>query len=269
MPGSGKEPEVVEPALRNAHLAFHAIARQRLKRLQAAGVEADAASSQLLDDLVVEPHHRNSIPPAAATDASSLSSSSSSSSSPSLQHVVASTGASPAHAAKILQLRDEISRLRREGHSTVSLIERLKERLQEAGEYSANADENGGAWRSSKKRRVADEGPLGEGPPGQRHPGQPVHWDSATPPPPQQSVGLGGAHPSLCLSEPTRLQARTDYAFPPQRWGSVPSSPRSCPADAKRPLDDGFPESVTSLLQLKKLKLRANATSASSPTRDS
>ena len=41
------------------------------------------------------------------------------------------------------------------------------------------------------------------------------------------------------------------------------------PADAKRPLDDGFPESVTSLLQLKKLKLRANATSASSPTRDS
>ena len=268
MPGSGKEPEVVEPALRNAHLAFRAIARQRLKRLQAAGVEADAASSQLLDDLVVEPHHRNSIPPAAATDASSLSSSSSSSS-PSLQHVVASTGASPAHAAKILQLRDEISRLRREGHSTVSLIERLKERLQEAGEYSANADENGGAWRSSKKRRVADEGPLGEGPPGQRHPGQPVHWDSATPPPPQQSVGLGGAHPSLCLSEPTRLQARTDYAFPPQRWGSMPSSPRSCPADAKRPLDDGFPESVTSLLQLKKLKLRANATSASSPTRDS
>ena len=84
------------------------------------GHESGAASSQLLDDLI---EHR-------AERAGAVSPSSS----PSLQHVVACTGASPVHASKILQLKDEISRLRAEGHSTANVIDALQRRLRDGGE---------------------------------------------------------------------------------------------------------------------------------------
>jgi len=266
MPGSGKLPEVEESALQSAHVAFHSIARQRFKRLQAAGLEPAAASSQLLDDLVIDPHHLNRLPVAEQPS----SSGSLSSSSPSVQHVVACTGASVAHATKILLLKEEISRLRREGHSTVSLIERLKERLHVAGEIRESADENGGgvfgAWQnvggagaganSSKKRRVAGGSDVTAATVSPFETRQ-----QQTPPPPTHAAPgfLIGPEYGGPRSEPSRLH---DFGYPAGLLGAV-TSPRSCPADAKRKSDDG----VSSLQQLKKLKLRPPATT--SPHTDS
>jgi len=266
LPGSGKLPEVEESALQSAHVAFHSIARQRFKRLQAAGLEPAAASSQLLDDLVIDPHHLNRLPVAEQPS----SSGSLSSSSPSVQHVVACTGASVAHATKILLLKEEISRLRREGHSTVSLIERLKERLHVAGEIRESADENGGgvfgAWQnvggagaganSSKKRRVAGGSDVTAATVSPFETRQ-----QQTPPPPTHAAPgfLIGPEYGGPRSEPSRLH---DFGYPAGLLGAV-TSPRSCPADAKRKSDDG----VSSLQQLKKLKLRPPATT--SPHTDS
>ena len=227
MPGGSSSQD---SALRSAHIAFRSIARQRLKSLQAAGVETEVASSQLFDNLVIE------------AAPSSSSSNSSPSRSPSLQHVIACTGASVTHAAKILQLKEEIGRLRHEGHSTVSLIERLRDRLRDAGEQHSTSDENGAfgaGWRagagapSSKKRRVGEE----------CSPSQHT--------PPTSSVMVAGH----ALSEPSRLPPWADVGFGTGPLGEM-ASPRSCPsipADPKRTREDGM---APSLQHLKKLKLR-------------
>ena len=173
-----------DPAVRRAHAAFRTTANRRLRNLLELGVEGGAASSQLLDDLIAPRDLASSPPPQPATRTLPNSSGStggsgggggggggsSSSSSPSVQHVVACTGASPAQASKILLLREEISRLRRDGHSTADLIEQLRDRLRDVSAprsgWSDDESENAeavGARRdkagvgASKKRRVADD----------------------------------------------------------------------------------------------------------------
>jgi hypothetical protein len=166
-----------DAAVRRAHAAFRSTADRRLRSLHAHGIEGGAASSQLLDDLIT-PHNLTDQPGKAGAWHTSPSSSSGGggggggSGGPvqlSLQHVVASTGASPAQASQILQLREEISRLRRDGHSTATLIEQLRGRLRGMGESRAgwgdedaeNAEAMGArrdkAGGASKKRRVGDE----------------------------------------------------------------------------------------------------------------
>ena len=173
-----------------AHAAFRTTANRQLRGLLAHGMEGGAASSCLLDDLLSAPGQgvstaggggggssvdlsgqegvRSSSPSPTVTSSSSSSSS--------LQYVVAQTGASPAHAAKILQLKEEISRMRRDGHSAVTVIEQLRDRLRAAGEKrqtwagaeedAENADalsaSGGSGWRdksgnASKKRRIAEQ----------------------------------------------------------------------------------------------------------------
>jgi len=95
-----------DPAVQSAQAAFRTTASQQLKRLVAQGVEEDAASSCLMDELI---QHRS--PQSAA------------SSSQSLQQIVERTGFSREHASKTLLLHQEIARLRSEGHSTATLIE--------------------------------------------------------------------------------------------------------------------------------------------------
>ena len=131
-----------------AHAAFRTTANRQLRGLLAHGMEGGAASSCLLDDLLSAPGQGVSTAGGGGGGSSvdlsgqeGVGSSSpsptvtfSSSSSSSLQYVVAQTGASPAHAAKILQLKEEISRMRRDGHSAVTVIEQLRDRLRAAGE---------------------------------------------------------------------------------------------------------------------------------------
>jgi len=221
MQHQGRQHDDADTAVRNAHSAFRSAARQRLKRLQAAGVEDTAASSRLLDDLIDTRGERSGRPPA------------SSSSSASVQHVMACTGANAAQASQVVRLRDEISRLRREGHSTASLIEQLKERLRSGGEPPASWDENGeeqGAWRSgaagapSKKRRVGEK-------------------DEGAPSPPGSLLGV---------EAPPRLSPLSEYGACGY-LGDVASTRACppCPADSKRQREDSAP-----LAQLKKLKLR-------------
>lgn len=143
MPGGGDDD------LKNAHASFRSAASGRLKRLMAEGVEGGAASSQLFDELL---EHRAESGP----------------SSPSLHSVMERTGVNPVHASKILLLKEEIGRLRVEGHSTPALIEQLQRRLREGGQRPAGLDENreqASARRTpgsaaSKKRRVGDEGAV-------------------------------------------------------------------------------------------------------------
>jgi len=73
--------------------------------------------------------------------------------SPSFQHIVASTGFSPAQASKTLLLKEEISHLRRQGHSTETLIEQLKTRLHGVDW----CDENEGCGVQAKRQKGNDE----------------------------------------------------------------------------------------------------------------
>jgi hypothetical protein len=178
-----------------AHAAFKSTANRQLRGLLAHGMEGTAASSRLLDDLLLSAGSKSAAAGsggaidlstqacsgagAAAGSAAASGGSSSGgggSSSSTLQHVVAQTGVSPAHATKILMLKEEIALLRREGHSTVTVIEQLRERLRAAGEkrqLRAGAEEDaenadgvsGTGWRdkgsnASKKRRTGDHDPA-------------------------------------------------------------------------------------------------------------
>jgi len=233
MPPIGRQDDA-DAALHNAHTAFRSVAKQRLKRLLANGVEDAAASSTLLDDLI---EHREEQP---------VRSSSLSSSSPSVQHVIASTGASVSQASQIVRLKDEIGRLRREGHSTVTLIEQLKERLRFGGapSWDENGEEQGvrrggaAAGTASKKRRVGEK-------------------EEGAPSPPSSVLGgLGGLDAPARLS-PAALSPASDYGFCGY-LGDLGGA-RPFPADGKRSREDSAP-----LAQLKKLKLeRSNG-----PTKD-
>ncbi|KAL1524721.1 hypothetical protein AB1Y20_019605 [Prymnesium parvum] len=143
----------IDPAVQSAQAAFRSTAHQQLKRLQAQGWEADAASYLLMDELLQQsPSH----------GASAASSSQ-------LQHVVERTGFSREQALKTLLLQQEISRLRSEGHSTAALIEQLHGRLRKAGQMTlASQDENGAAASHrrfnggplTKKHKLSDEGAI-------------------------------------------------------------------------------------------------------------
>jgi hypothetical protein len=221
-----------DAALEKAHTSFRTIASQRLKSMQARGLEGPVASSRLLDDLIERcPRPSEWSPSSGAT-----SSSSGASRNASLEHVVACTGFGPTHASKILLLKDEISRLRSEGHSTVAVIQQLQGRLRDAGDHRARGDENGeqGVRRSatSKKRRV-DEGDRYV-----KHSASESwkgHWDVE---------GEGG----IDQLQQTRLQPLPAYGA--CAFLGEGGRPQARPSDSKRQRDEGTP-----LSQLKKLKL--------------
>ena len=160
-------------AVQTAHAAFRTTAKRQLRGLIAHGMEGGAASGRLLDDLIVL--RTESAGGSGGRGASGMSSQagSGSSSSLSIRHVVACTGASPSQATKILQLKEEISSLRRDGYSTVTVIEQLGERLRLAGEKrqswaedaenaALDGSKGGMTWWDkggavAKKRRVGDE----------------------------------------------------------------------------------------------------------------
>ena len=265
----GKLPEDAD--LKNAKSAFHSTARQRLKGLQALGMEAADASSVLFDDLIegVERSRQEQSP-------SPSSSSSSSSSSAPVQHIIAATGASAAQASKILLLKEEIARLRRKGLSTVTVVQQLQQRLQDAAEQRASWDENAehAAWQAggaaSKKRRMGDESTS---PPasamGTLHAPRKRGWRMSADGPlvacalPLCTVlAVRPPHPHSprfvlsCLTLPAGLSDANDNgelsrlsALPEYEYGAWVSPP--CPADGKRQRDE-----QASLAQLKKLKLR-------------
>ena len=121
-----------DAAVRRAHAAFSAAAARTRNHLVNSGVDCSAASSQLLDDLIApcsltdkpdEPDRAANSNSQGGSSSGVTVSSGGSGASPLQQHIVAATGASPAQAAKILLLREEISRLRRDGHSTATVIE--------------------------------------------------------------------------------------------------------------------------------------------------
>jgi hypothetical protein len=178
-----------------AHAAFKSTANRQLRGLLAHGMEGTAASSRLLDDLLLSGSSKSAaagsgsaidlstqasssggVASSSTTSTSTSSSTSTSTSTSTLQHVVAQTGVSTAHATKILMLKDEIAQLRRDGHSTATVIEQLRERLRAAGEKrqlragaeedAENADGVGGSgWRdkgsnASKKRRTGELDPA-------------------------------------------------------------------------------------------------------------
>ena len=261
MPPLGKS-TVNDVALQHAHSAFHATACQRLKSLQASGLEAAAAGSRLMDDLI-EQHQEAPNRAAAATTSSS---------NPSVQHVVSAIpGASVADASKVLMLRDEIGRLRREGLSTVKVIEQLRERLRDGDDAQAGWDENGSisaasSWRpssstTSKKRRVStdalaaqwsDEAP-GESP---REGFRPSHTPSA--------ISIANVMGPL---DPSRHALVSHLSPLPPEFGTrnpflsevdADGRPSACPADGKRVREDAAP--LAQLTQ-KKLKLRSQAES--------
>lgn len=131
----------VDPAVHSAQAAFRYTARQQIKRLVAQGLQADAASRRLMDELI---QHRS---PHAISASSSQS----------VQHIVDRTGFSREQASRTLLLHQEIARLRGEGHTTATLIEQLHSRLRKVGHASRNnRDENG---ESASQRRVHG-GPL-------------------------------------------------------------------------------------------------------------
>jgi len=155
-----------DAAVQIAHAAFRSTAERRLHTLQKSGVQGGAASSLLLDEMIAP---RELADPRPGKKAGARAPPSSSAS---LQHVVACTGASAAQASKILLLREEISRLRRDGHSTATLIEQLRERLHDVederrtpwGDDEAENAEAIGGWAEvdrgaggSKKRRMGDD----------------------------------------------------------------------------------------------------------------
>ena len=253
----GSEPE--SAALRNAHSSFRSVARQRLKCLEASGLQAEAASSRLLDDLIITTQllsHQekggsgngdvscsgnnggNSVSASTGGDGSSGGGSSNGGLSTEMEYVVARTGVNAAQASKIILLKEEISRLRCEGLSTVSVIERLQARLHESGDRTATSEgilQVGGLLDASnaapnKKPRVGE--------------------DTFTCQPP-----VTGAIESS-LSNLGRHNVLPDFSCHNGLLAEVPS-PKSCPpcpADGKR-----VREEVTSALQLKKLKLRTAA----------
>lgn len=258
-----------DESVSKAHAAFRSTANRRLRSLLAVGVESSAASSQLLDDLIAPqeladpPHPQSPLSQAAPHSSSSSAavSSSGSGAGPSLQQVVACTGTNPTQAKKILLLREEISRLRRDGHSTATVIEQLRGRLRDVRETQAqgwsdeeaeNAEVGGGSWRDvkggtpggSKRRRVGanDDAHRGLGSgidlssdksyatlPENARPHGGYGGRDLSPP-----VGRGGAYPPSYLSE----QGFGDLDF--------------APAKDKRHRE----EAPTPLSQLKKLKLR-------------
>ena len=160
-----------DAAVRRAHAAFSAAAARTRNHLVNSGVDCSAASSQLLDDLIApcsltdkpdEPDRAANSNSQGGSSSGVTVSSGGSGASPLQQHIVAATGASPAQAAKILLLREEISRLRRDGHSTATVIEQLMARLRDvpgathphaSGWGVENAESNSKKGHNSKKRK--------------------------------------------------------------------------------------------------------------------
>jgi len=203
-----------DKAVQSAHSAFSHTASQRLKRLIAEGVDSGAASSRLFDDLL----------PAEAGGRSAGAAS------PTLRHVMERTGSSPAQASKVLQLKEEIGRLRGEGHSTAALIEKLQRRLRDAGgQRRSGKDENGeqAAARRTPGSAQAKKRRMGDG-------------------------------DAITSFTPSRLQELPDeYDFgcgynvqPAQTQMDRP------PSNEKRHREEGAPHLGSPLSQLKKLKLR-------------
>ena len=141
-----------DPAVSAAKATFQTTATQQLKGLMSQGVESCQASTQLMDELT---NHRAGQAGGAVWN------------SPHLQDVVASTGFSPALAARTLLLKDEITQLRRQGHSTATVIEQLNRRLRNASRIrKAEPSENTGLWCTppsqpqlhlTKKHKANDE----------------------------------------------------------------------------------------------------------------
>lgn len=144
-------------AAQTAQAAFRNTASQQLKRLMAEGVDGTVASSRLMDELLANRASQ-------ATSAAAASSSAQS-----LQDVVSRTGFSREQASKTLLLLDEIRRLRREGHSTATLIEQLHRRLRNAGQMPLSSQYDNGDQGSHlrlqlgplpKKHKLNEEGAI-------------------------------------------------------------------------------------------------------------
>ena len=271
-----------DTAVGRAHAAFRSTANRRMRSLLAVGVESDAASSQLLDDLIV-PRDLADAPPNRAAPLQSSSSSGGGSSgagggsagggSPSLQHVVACTGTSPAQAKKILLLREEISRLRRDGHSTATVIEQLRGRLRDvrepqpqgwSDEEGENAEVGGGSWKevkggaaaaaASKKRRLGASDDAGiDLSSGKEYAALPENTH------PHDRSPLGGAH-HLEFAAGAPPGGRVP-GYCADQLGDLEFSPARGLAATMQPSDKRLREEerATPLSQLKKLKLRAQA----------
>jgi len=108
---------------------FSATVAHTRKLLVAGGLEAPRASLQLLDQLVQ--HRLGAVASCSSDDAMA-----------DMQIIVAATGFAPAQAARTLLLKEEISHLRSQGHSTADVIQQLDRRLRAATGLRHRADEN-------------------------------------------------------------------------------------------------------------------------------
>ena len=230
-----------DPAVQRAHTAFRDIAGQRLKLLLAEGTESIDASSQLFDDLLGHRAPQQGSRKSAAN--------------PTLQLIAERTGATPERASQILQLKEEIGRLRGEGHSTASLIEQLRRRLSEAGERAA-------AHAAAAAAATAAGGAQGAGSAGHDENGKRCLYAEQKTyegrPPNSGNNSAQGQKKKLRVAEhemagaaltPPRLQEL------PELRNGVPLDCALAVAEPKRVREDGMATAPPPLPQLKKLKL--------------
>lgn len=144
-----------DPAVTSAQAAFRTTANQKLKRLLAQGVDAGAASSQLLDEIIPQRAPRS---PSASHSAD-------------VQQLMISTGFCSTQASQTLLLKEEIALLRRQGNNTATVIDKLHKRLRDAGHSGLGSDENeeqgsSSSWRlhgmpQPKKHKISEESDSG------------------------------------------------------------------------------------------------------------
>jgi len=220
-----EQSEAVDAAI----AGFQETASQQLKGLMAHGIDGGAASAKLMDELLQQRGSREWKGDGCSTQGASGRPESPVGvwGSPDLQHVVESTGFSPTQAARTLLLREEITSLRRQGHTTATVIEQLNRRLRNAARIRKSESvsyENTGQpshRTQAKKLKLSDD----------------LAITSFSPPP----------RPAQRLSSPTQLEGFL-------RPGRFPSE--------KRLRDEPpllTPLAAPSAAQLKKLKLAATS----------
>ncbi|EOD23101.1 hypothetical protein EMIHUDRAFT_432170 [Emiliania huxleyi CCMP1516] len=211
--GEPSEKQQDRAAIRRAKERFRATARQQRKLLVAGGVEAPRASLQLLDQLV---QHRHGSAPSCSSDATVTE----------LEHIVAATGFNSAQATRTLLLKQEISHLRSQGHTTADVISKLDHRLR-AG--------------SGLRRRSSElENHLWGGGGAERHAGLGERQHAA--------LGFGPAHKKLKLGD-DRLGAAVGGKgkapwLPPPDSRLWPPPARDVSEKGKRPWEEEPPPPV-------------------------
>lgn len=119
----------VSDDISRAKQQFRATVSQQRKLLVSGGLEGPRASLQLMDQLIQ--HRLGSVASCSSDDALA-----------DLQAIVSATGFAPAQAARTLLLKNEISHLRSEGHSTADVIHKLDHRLRAVTGLRRRSDEN-------------------------------------------------------------------------------------------------------------------------------